>query len=950
MGLGETVYRPSDDTPAPSASSSTPVRQMARLEIEEPELPFVMPLGVVGLHETDGSLVLNSYRHGPFVALTYALFIVEATRLAELVTRLLHDLNIKASPHRTDTHVCPLAVLPRSKSEFREDTALRDAKTVTYLLIEDRYRLQAAALQRWALVSSIPQTEWTLSLWRALLPFPPMDTHVQWGAPAVRPDGGYTFTLYNYTATHIFAAGCHVRSERERVEHKELILRNNEDAVWLAMQVCFFLVHATILDLPEEYHTGMLEVFLSQVRLYTGDANAMGWTTMHACAAAVRTSLNYWKNTFDNLCELMGQSARAFVLAVRALSTGETLHADQLPGPEALRAWVPQVTKDILFHAPAIEFHRRQLDSTHSWRLILPECVLEPMVRGWLMNQHRRRAMLALHAMPVPTYNRRLALLRDVHPRDVTQDWTAQGLDAIEESLALEIFDPLHSVYNTVVAATPRFWLAWSLCSSLLTAAAPRNVLAPHAMALGAVVRTLVPALLRFRTPLGQPLGSAVAAALRRALYPNTTVTKQAPLTEVGALAAILYHMDGQALDPRVMEVADDVLRAALCGDVETDVTGDDEVVSTMVAWIQELPQTDHEHDRKLRGLAHLPLRSFRAEEQNRRLHYLPAAHTQALCLRVLKSPLKQRIGCFELLQACFVFTHRTHDRDAQCARRSIRLPRHQFPVWGNPEASDAEPMQHRHEFARDMDNLALVFGPDVACVELTRAQCSKVRMAALISALLQGMEVTRRSGETRTSTTLAARYRQALIDCNRDAPQPFAVLERLTLEDWCSRPSMAFHAMDVFVFSSNRDSAVFSDWAQSVLADARYLCPGAFDKLQHNPDLVLPDRPADAAAVATLAMETAGTMEEYDPSHPETQPAAPSRESSRKRHMDHEAQRLGHHVTGELGSIRRDLRKVSAQQAALGPGPSQAELFELAAMLDTLDQTMRSAHTETQK
>lgn len=943
------MYRPSDDTPAPSASSSTPVRQMARLEIEEPEMPFTMPLGVVGLHETDGSLVLNSYRHGPFVALTYALFIVEATHLADLVTRLLHDLNIKASPLRTEIHVCPLAMLPRSKSGFREDTTLSDAKTVTYLLVEDRYRLQAAALQRWALASSIPREEWTLSLWRALLPFPPMDTHVQWGAPAVGQDGGYTFTLYNYTAANIFAAGCHVRNEREHVEHKEMILRNNEDSVWLVMQVCFFLVHATILDLPVEYHTGMLEVFLSQVRVHTGDAAALSWTSMHACAAAVRTSLNYWKTTFDNLCELMGQSARAFVLSMRALSTGADLHVDQLPGPEALRAWVPQVTNDILFHAPAIEFHRRKLDSTRSWRLILPECVLEPTVRGWLMNQHRRTAMLSLHAMRVPEKNRRLALLRDVHPRDVTQDWVAQGLDTIDESLALEIFDPLHSVYNTVVAATQRFWMAWSLCSSLLTAAAPRNVLAPQAMALGVVVRTLVPTLLWFRSPLGQPLGSAVATALRRALHPNTAFTKSVPLVEVGALAAILYHMDGQALDARVMEVADDVLRAALCGDVETDVTGDDEVVSTMVAWIQEMPATDHEHDRKLRGLKQLPLRSFRAEEQNRRLHYLPAAHTQALCLRVLKSPLKQRMGCFELLQACFVFRHRAHDSDAQCARRSIRLPRYQFPVWGNPEPSDAEPMQHRHEFARDMDNLALVFGPDVACVELTRAQCSKVRMAALISALLQGFEVARRCGETRPSNTLAVRYRQALIDCNRDALQPFAVLERRTPDDWCNHPSMAFHSMDVFVYSSNRDSAVFSDWAQSVLSDPRYLYPGAFDKMQHNPDLELPDRPADVAAVANLAMEPAGTMEEYDPSRPE--PHAPSRASSRKRHMDHEAQRLGRHVEGELGSIRRDLRSVRDQQDAAAPGPTQSQLFDIVAELQKLENTLReaedSAHTQ---
>lgn len=951
-GPGETVYRPSDDTPAPSAASSTPVRMMARLEIEEPEMPFSMPLGVTSLHESDGSLVFNAYRHGPFVALTYALFIVESTRLDELVKRLLVDLHIKASPHRTETHVCPLALLPPTKSEFREDTALRDAKLVTYLMVEDRYRLQAAALQRWALVNAIPREEWTLSLWRALLPFPPMETHVQWGTPAMREDGGYTYTLYNYLAAHILPLGCHVRSARQHVEHKDLVVHNNDDAVWLVMQVCFFLVHATILDLPEEYHTGMLEVFLSQVRVHTGERLALEWVGMPACSSVVRTSLNYWHTTYSNLCELMGQSALAFVLAMRALSTGTELHVDQLPGPEALRAWVPQVTQDILQHAPAIEYHRLQIDSTRSWRLVLPESVTEPKVRGWLMDQHRRQAVLELHACPIAPSQRRLALLRDVHPRDVRQDWKAQGLDVHPESLALEIFDPLHSVYNTVVVATPRFWLAWSLCSSLLTAAAPRDMLAPQAVALGTVVRTVIPALLRFLPPLGKPLGMSIAAALRRALYPNTEARYlNAPLMEVGALASLLYHLDGQALDPRVMEVADEVLRAALCGDVETDITGDDEIVATMVSWIQELPATAHEHDRRLRGLKVLPLRTFKAEQQDRKLHFLPAAHTQALCLRVLASPLKQRLGCFEVLQSCFVFHRRGSHRDTQCAHRSIRLPRFPFPVWGNPEAFDTEPMQHRHEFARDMDNLATVFGADVACVELTRPQCSKVRMAALISALLQGLETTRRAGATQITSSLAVRYRLALVDCNRDAPQPFAVIERRAPEDWIGRPSMAFHNTDVFVFSSNRDSAVFSDWAHSVLSEPRYLCLGAFDRMQRNTDLVLPDRPSEVAAVATLAMEARGTMEEYDPSRPEPGPPlaspASSRDSGRKRHMDYEALRLDRNVSGELGSIRRDLRRVHAQQSEMGPGPMQQELFNVAAELQKLEDILHSAQAD---
>jgi hypothetical protein len=438
----------------------------------------------------------------------------------------LEGLNIACSEVRADAFVCPLAYVSASfrGDNLREDLQLSQAKRVVYLTLDDRLRLQAALLQRHCLVDEkvIPRTEWTLSLWRALLPFPPTETHVQWKSPAVNQAGAPVLSLYNYIAAHIFPEGGHLRSKRLNIKDGELeeAMRDSYDAVWLMLQVCFFLVQATLLDLPEDSHTGMLEVFLSYVRFRLGESDATRWMRLEECAMHVRAALEFQRNQFVHLCELMDYSAQAFVHATRSYLRAEAPKPESLPGPLELRAWTPHFFADIYDHAQALEFHRPHLGSSVAWRLVFPECCEESDVRGWLMQQHRRAAVLTLHRSPLPPRQRVLAHLRDVHPRDVLRDWRTLGLAGLHGAVAVELFDARRSVYDTVVLASRPFWAVWSLCTALHVAALPRSWLAAQQLALPCVTRALVAELMRRGTGLDAALGRVLHDTLQRCVFP----------------------------------------------------------------------------------------------------------------------------------------------------------------------------------------------------------------------------------------------------------------------------------------------------------------------------------------------------------------------------------------------------------------------------------------------
>jgi hypothetical protein len=135
----------------------------------------------------------------------------------------------------------------------------------------------------------------------------------------------------------------------------------------------------------------------------------------------------------------------------------------------------------------------------------------------------------------------------------------------------------------------------------------------------------------------------------------------------------------------------------------------------------------------------------------------------------------------------------------------------------------------------------------------------------------------------------------------------------------------LAFHDRHVFVGVSNRDSAVFSDWALHALETVSYRSPGTLGRLIEQGFASSVAAAAEGASAAG-AVADHGTMDEYDPADPgvpydPAEPSAPSlvtRSSHKRRHSGapeaEDPRQLHRHDIADLGQSVRE-RVLTLQQ-----------------------------------